>query len=120
MIGSEKAFTLVELLAVMVIASVVMAVTMKKISTVSLEARQIALTAGVSELNGRERLQFLLVQIADGWQDDATLYAAVDKTLGTKYSWSSIGQDGGTLQFNGISQTLVRTHSMKDAAGRWQ
>jgi MSHA pilin protein MshA len=59
----EKGFTLVEIIAVMVILSVLAAVAIPRYMSLDESARQRAIDAAISELNGRETLTWSNIKI---------------------------------------------------------
>jgi prepilin-type N-terminal cleavage/methylation domain-containing protein len=123
-ISREKGFTLLEIIAVMVILSILAAVAIPKYVSVDESARQRALDAGISELNGRETLTWSNEKIsASGWISDEKTFGLIDKDLGTEYSWDSADpadESGGTLIFKeSSSANLNRTVSTYERPGSW-
>ena len=119
----EKGFTLVEIIAVMVILSVLAAVAIPRYMSLDESARQRAIDAGIAELNGRETLTWSNIKITlTGYTDDATLFPIVNTTLGGDYSWvgGPPDNDGGTLRFKtSIEVPLTRTESTDIQPGGW-
>jgi len=124
LLTGEKGFTLVELIAVMVILSVLAAVAIPRYMNLDESARQRAIEAGISELNGRETLIWSNIKITrSGYTDDATLFPILDTTLGGDYSWigGSPDKDGGTLRFQtSVTVSLKRTESSDIRPGYWE
>jgi len=118
---NRKGFTLIEIMAVMVIISVLAGVGMRKFDQVSESASAKALEQGLSELNSRELLTWALVKFSDqGWITDEALFAQLDKNMGTGYQWASgPAVTGGTLHMTAASITLTRTPSTVSSAGKW-
>lgn len=123
LIAGEQGFTLLELIAVLVILSVLAAIAIPRYLSIDESARQRAIDAGIAELNGRETLTWSNIKITStGYLDDATLFPQVHTTLGTDYSWvgGHPNKDGGTLRFK--ESTLVplsRTESTFEKPGYW-
>ena len=122
-ISGEKGFTLVELIAVLVILSVLAAVAIPRYISIDENARQKAIDAGIAELNGRETLTWSNIKITlTGYIDDLTLFSALNTTLGHDYNWQggSPTRSGGTL---GIKESflvpLTRSESTTTAPGFW-
>jgi prepilin-type N-terminal cleavage/methylation domain-containing protein len=119
----EKGFTLVEIIAVMVILSVLAAVAIPRYLSLDESARQRAIDAGIAELNGREILTWSNIKITmTGYIDDAALFPILDTTLGGQYTWvgGPPDKDGGTLRFKtSIEVPLTRTESTDIQPGGW-
>jgi prepilin-type N-terminal cleavage/methylation domain-containing protein len=119
----EKGFTLLEIIAVMVILSVLAAVAIPRYLSLDESARQRAIDAGIAELNGRETLTWSNIKITQtGYTDDAALFPILNTTLGGEYSWvgGPPNKDGGTLKFKvSIEAPLTRIESDNTQPGSW-
>ena len=122
LVANRKGFTLIELMAVLVIMGIMVSVAIKKFDTLSGTASLTAIKAGVRELNIRETLVWTQIKLSDTvWTSDADVYNAVDKNLGQGYRWNpgpTIG--GGTLHYRSQSTVLVRNESKRNSAGSWK
>jgi prepilin-type N-terminal cleavage/methylation domain-containing protein len=121
-IPNQAGFTLIEIMAVLVIISVMASVATKKYIDISDLAEDRALTAGITELNSRETLTWTNQKFATGgYKDDGEIWTAMNTDLGTSYSWTAgPNAGGGTLGFGARTMILNRTVSTNISAGRWQ
>jgi prepilin-type N-terminal cleavage/methylation domain-containing protein len=101
-IPNQAGFTLIEIMAVLVIISVMASVATKKYS--------------------RETLTWTNQKFATGgYKDDGEIWTAMNTDLGTSYSWTAgPNAGGGTLGFGARTMILNRTVSTNISAGRWQ
>ena len=122
LITDQAGFTLIEIIAVLVIISVMASVATKKYIDISDLAHDKALQAGITELNSRETLTWTNQKFAPGgYTNDGDIWTAMDTNLGPAYSWSAgPNASGGTLGFGARSMILNRTISTTIAASRWQ
>jgi prepilin-type N-terminal cleavage/methylation domain-containing protein len=118
---TQKGFTLIELISVLVIMGVMASVVIKKFDLLTDNASITALKAGVKELNTQESLIWIKMKLSEtGWAADLDVYDAVDKNLGTEYSWSpGPNISGGTLHYRSQSVALIRNKSSGKTPGSW-
>ena len=127
LLKNKQGFTLIEIMAVLVIMGVMASVAVSKINDISGTADIRALDTGIAELNAREMLYWTNAKFAPGgWTDnggDAGVWAVMvlNTDLGSEYSWSpdppNVG--GATLSFGSQSIPLNRAVSTNIAAARW-
>ena len=119
---NQKGFTLIEIIAVLVILSLLAAAGMAKMESLSDLAKKQTLNLATRELTSRESLTWALVKISDGgWVSDEALFAKINTNLGEGYIWSSGPLlTGGTLQIQSLAITMARTASTTSTAGKWE
>jgi prepilin-type N-terminal cleavage/methylation domain-containing protein len=119
----DKGFTLLEIIAVLVILSILAAIAVPKYISLDESARQRAIDAGIAELNGRESLTWSNEKISfSGWVSDIKTFGLVDPFLGNEYEWGTDEpvRTGGTLTYKDSAPVnLSRTESTVERPGAW-
>ena len=114
---------MLEIIAALVIVSILAAVVIPRFISLDDSAKQKAIDAGIAELNGRETLTWSNLKISEsGYQDDTHLFGLMDTTLGQDYSWDGAGPDksGGTLIFRlRTSVPVSRNGSTTEYPAQW-
>jgi type IV pilus assembly protein PilA len=126
-VSEQKGFTLIELMAMLVIIGVVVSVAVKKYNTISTSAELRAIEAGISELNSRETLTWANLIINQGkYPGDDAIWAMMTAStytdIGSSYHWDN-GPDkdaGGRLSFCSQTISLIREASTLNVAAKWR
>lgn len=120
--NTEKGFTLLEMMSVLVIMGVMFSVAINKIDLLSDTASLTALKAGVRELNTRETLVWTNIKLSDaGWKNDVDVFNSVDKQIGQGYRWNPAPDvSGGQLQYKAQAIDLNRKASTYNSMGVWR
>jgi prepilin-type N-terminal cleavage/methylation domain-containing protein len=118
---NSRGFTLIEIIAVLVILGVLAGVAVPRFIDVAASADRRALDVGIAELNQRESLVWANIKFSDdGWTSDDQTFRQMDLGLGTGYQWPSGPEvSGGTLRFGSASAELTRVPSTELSAARW-
>lgn len=120
----KNGFTLIEVIAVLVLLGILAAVAVPKYVDLSTAAKERAIDAAVSELNGREALTWGNESLkTGGWVNDSTTFAALGlsqvDTLGKDYELD-VTAVGGTVSFQSETDVnLTRSPSSATNPGSW-
>ena len=116
-----KGFSLLEIMAVLVIMGTMFSITINKFDILSDTASLTALKLGMRELNTRETMVWSQIKLSDeGWKNDGAIFNAVDKQIGQGYGWNPVADvTGGKLHYKAQSVDLNRNASTSKSGGAW-
>lgn len=117
MSDNDTGFTLVEIIAVLVILSILAALAVPRYIDLQEQASMRAIDAGISELNARESLVWGQVKLeTGGWSADSDVTGHTDYStdLGADYTVTS-----DTITFRTQSASVTRQASTADTPAVW-
>ena len=120
--NNQKGFTLVEIIAVLIILSILAAIAVPKFINMGVGDKMT--TQAVSELNTREKMTWMntklsTVVVAEDTMD-TIVFSAVDYNIGTGVSWvSGPGKSGGTVSIDSTATALLRKPATLAEPAMW-
>ena len=120
---SQKGFTLVEIIAVLVILGILAAFAVTRYTDLETNAKQKAFNTVLTEINAREFLSWADEKIsASGYISDTKIFGKMNYNIDPNYVWNPGHPtvSGGTIVFKGEAFTLSRKASTRDIPAVWK
>jgi len=115
--NNQKGFTLVEILAVLVILGVIVGMATVKFISIDKNAEMQGIKMAIVDLNGQEMETWTEGKFSGGWTD-AEIFNRVDHQI-KSYKWISLNPSGGELKFGETTEQLTRALSTSQEPARW-
>jgi len=119
-IKNDKGFTLIEIIAVLVIISVLAILVVPRLFSMNDNASIKMVEDAISRLNTHEKTFWLDQKMVDQYKNDLDLFNKIDYDLGADYEWVMKDQTSGVLRFQENDFLLNRTPSTKETFAVWE
>ncbi len=114
---NQKGFTLVEILAVLVILGVIVGMAIVKFVSIDTNAERQGIKMAVVDLNGQETKVWTEGKFTSDWSDQE-IFDKVDYQI-KSYTWITLNCSGGELKFGETTAELIRNSSTTSQPARW-
>jgi prepilin-type N-terminal cleavage/methylation domain-containing protein len=124
-LNNQEGFTLIELVAVVIILSILAVVAIPRYFDLETGAKRAAINTAVNELNSRDSLIYYDLKIDGMYIDDSAVWTQMkngedNPDLGPGYEWQALSTpEGGSFIFRGVITTVSRAESTVSAPARW-
>jgi len=115
---NNRGFTLVEILAVLIILGIMLAIAVPKYISLNKNAEKAGIDMAIIDLNGREMKCWTEQKLNTNWESDQKVFESCDYEI-NGYKWLSISGSGGLLQFKNTMIRINRRASENHEPGNW-
>jgi len=115
---NQKGFTLVELIAMIIILGIILTFVIPKVLSLNKNAENVGIKMAIIDLNGREMKCWTEIKLGEGWVDDHKVFESCDYKI-EDYSWSTLVEIGGQLTFKETTVTFDRKVSTMNGPATW-
>ena len=122
LLRNDKGFTLVEIIAVLVILGILVVIAVPRYIDLEQNAKQKAFNTVITEINAREFLTWSDFKIStSGYVGDARIFGEMNYDVDPNFVWNPGDPTitGGTLDFKGESFSLSRATSTNQIPAVW-
>ncbi|MHA1816160.1 MAG: type II secretion system protein [Candidatus Heimdallarchaeaceae archaeon] len=117
---NQKGFTLVEIIAVLIILGIMFAAVIPKIISMGQSASDQGINVAIVDLNGREMKAWTSIKLESNYSNDQQVFDSADYQFDSEaYEWISISTIGGTLRFKETTVRIYRRHSAMHEPANW-
>ena len=115
---NQKGFTLVEVMAVIILLGILFAVAIPRYITINKTAAKSGIDVAIIDLNGRDMKCWTEAKFSDGWNDDQRVFDSCDYQI-ANYRWVGLDKTGGSLKFNELMVRVNRRQSAQHEPANW-
>ena len=119
-VNNQNGFSLVEIIAVLIILSVISALVIPRLIRTDENASYRMVENAVVNLNSHEKTFWLNQKMMDEYKNDSDMFSSIDYEIGSEYIWVDREETGGVIRFKDNEYTLVRTPSTKESFAVWE
>ena len=122
LLQNDKGFTLVEIIAVLIILGILAVLAVSRYVDLEQKARKNVFSTVLNEINAREFLTWSDQKISgSGYVSDAKIFGEMNYDVDPNWAWNPGDPtiSGGTLNFKGESFTLSRATSTNQIPAVW-
>lgn len=117
---NSKGFTLIEILAVLLIVGILTAVGVHKFIQLDNSAANVVLRNAVAQFNDTEKHHWTNEKLSETYMSDDQMFELVKADLIVTYNWKEISPTGGIVNINTHTFKVVRQSSTQKGYAIWK